>query len=542
MTLRFHRAVVLATALACGPAMQAHAQDVDLRTLDAGGGFPTSPTAAPDPFPEDTSPPALNPSSTAADQTSPRSATDETPQDPGAPNYGKARKKKPKLYRPDPKGSPPLSPLVPYRGAAGPQHRALNPAPPPPDGGDAKEPGPTFAAIPSYPRPKSPVVEPDAFAPTGVQVGELRLLPFVETSAGYETNPNQVVTGAKSSPALRVDGGLDVQSDFPTNSLTASLRGGYSEFPSNSNANRPDLSANVVGHIDVTRDDQIDIETRFALSTQTPGSPLLANPTSVFITDRPVIMSEGATLGETHTFNRLAIGLRGTVDRTSYGDATQSDGTIYRYSQDNYNDYGIIGRASYEVTPAVIPFVEVGADERVRDTPIDLSGYYRDSVGGFARAGTTLELGRLLTGTASAGYLDRHYDDARLPNLRGPTLDAALVYAATPLTTVTVRASTTASETTLAGASGAISRQFSLEVGHTFFRNFTLTGIVTYQPNEYQGVSVDEHFMQYTLKGAYSFTRDVQLIASASRQTLTSTLASDNFTDNIFLVGVRLQR
>ena len=200
--------------------------------------------------------------------------------------------------------------------------------------------------------PSAPLVELDPFAPTGVNVGELRFLPFVETSTGYETNPNQVSAGIKPSPVLRAAGGLDVQSDFSNHSLTASLRGGYSEFPANSNANRPDASGVVDGRIDVTRDDQIITEARFAIATQTPGSPLLAVPNSVFIISRPLIASEGATLGAAHKFNRLTLDLRGTFDRTQYGDALQSDGTIFRYSQDNYNDYGVVARASYELTPA----------------------------------------------------------------------------------------------------------------------------------------------------------------------------------------------
>ena len=85
-------------------------------------------------------------------------------------------------------------------------------------------------------------------------------------------------------------------------------------------------------------------------------------------------------------------------------------------------------------------------------------------------------------------------------NLRGPTVDGSLVYAITPITTITLRANTTLSETTLAGAAGAISRLVSLEVAHVFQRHFTLSATVSYQPNEYQGVSVQETFRQYTLR------------------------------------------
>ena len=53
---------------------------------------------------------------------------------------------------------------------------------------------------------------------------------------------------------------------------------------------------------------------------------------------------------------------------------------------------------------------------------------------------------------------------------------------------------------------------------------------------------MSENFTQFTLKGAYSFTRDVQLVSSVSQQNLRSTLQGNSYRDTIFLTGVRLQR
>ena len=534
-------ALCLAAALATGSfSLAAVAQTVDLRGGDDPAG--TGRTAFAPRLAQDAAPaPAARSTRADADGAAPVTVA-RPPDDPNAPNYGKPRPKKAKLYRPDRKTSPPLSPLVAYRGAPGQPKGLLNPTPAARDAVDPPQPAPTVAVIPSPARVRRPVVEEDPYAALGVDAGPLRLFPFVEASGGYETNPNQTTAGVRASPVLRGSGGLDLRSDFSAHSLTASLRGGYSDFPRNTQANRPDASGLVDARIDVTRDDRIDLEGRFTVATQTPGSPLLAVPGSVYLTDRPTIVSQGATLGGTHAFNRLSVGLRASVDRTEYGDATQSDGSRFRFSQDNYNDYGLIARAAYEVTPGLIPFLEVGADTRVRDNTIDFSGYARNSRGVTARAGSTFEFSRLLTGTASGGYAQRHYDDARLPDLRGPTFDAALVYTVSPLTVVTLRGATTLSETTLAGASGAISRSVGVEVAHTFFRNFTLGGIATYQLNQYQGVAVHETYTQGTLKAAYSFSREVQLIASATRQRLDSSLLGSSYTDNIFLIGVRLQR
>lgn len=550
--LRFASVACIAHLGMLAPLRQASAQaanpndlDVqpsDARALQATDGLPGSPTGAIVPMPEDNSPPEIR-------STLP-SGTAESP-DRLAPNYGKPRKARPVLFQMKPKlyappTAVPLTPLVPYKGAPGTRNRPYPPAIP--GGTEPVLPPPPTVALPGV-RPQQPprlrrtlIEEDDPFAPTGVDVGGFIVKPFVQGSTGYETNPNQVSTGRKPSAVLRVDGGFTAAGDVGSTALTADLRGGYSEFPSNTNANRPDASGVIDSRTDVTRDDALNGELRFTVATQTPGSPLLANPTSAVVVNRPSIVSEGGTIGETHLFGPLSVALKGTIDRTQYGDGVQSNGTIARFSYDNYNDYGIIGHVAYDMSPAIAPFVEASGDWRVRDNPVDLSGYARNSVGVTGRGGVTLSLFGSLIGNISGGYLERHYDDPRLVRLRGPTADGALTYAATRLTSVTVRASTTASETTLAGAAGALSRTVGIEVAHRLFRSFTVSGIATETINEYQGVTGTEHYGALTAKGAYSFSREVQFVASASRQTLQSTFQGQGFKDYVFLAGVRLQR
>ena len=453
------RALLAAALLA---AANAHAQDAGLRGAggDDLGSLPGSVTDAPTLVPDRNAPPSITAAPSDADDASP-TTTAQNPPDANDPNYARARLRKGKLYAPNLKSNPPLSPLVAYRTSARPlrgaaavaaraQTRAAvspngapnpapNPAPQPRELLNPQLPGPTFAAI-AYPQRNTPpaLAEADAFAPVAVRVGDLRLLPFVEGSTGYQSNPNQVQVGIRPSSEFRIDAGTAIESDFSNNSLTGNLRGGYSLFPSNSNADRPDVSALLDGRIDVTRDTKINTEARLVVVTQTPGSALLAVPNSAFVTSRPLIVSAGATLGASQQFGRVNLDLRGTIDRTPFGNATQSDGTVFLYSQENFNDYGVVARASYELTPGIIPFVETAVDARVRDTDLDYSGYLRNSRGILGRIGSSFEFFGHFTGTLSGGYADRHYDDPRLPNLRGPTADGSLVYAFSPLTTVTL--------------------------------------------------------------------------------------------------------
>jgi len=469
-------------------------------------------------------------------------------------NYGRPRPKKPKLftpksplYNPDPRVAVPLPALKPYATAPGTQKRnsnpPQNPLTPPEQGANPAAPGPTVSVIPWTPPPPKPKPDPKPFDPLGVDVGSLRLLPFVELGTGYDTNPNRLSSAVKGSFYGRADGGLDVNSQWENNSLSATLRGGYSDYISYHEADRPDVQTKVDGRIDVLRDTQIDAEGRFTLDTQQPGSQQLAIAGSSFIVGRPLIETYGTSLGVTQRFDRLSVRLRGTFDRFEYENATLSTGSDLLLSENNYNDVALNGRVSYELTPGVIPYADVTGDKRLYDSLFDSSGYMRTSSGIAAKLGSTFEISRdILTGDLAAGYADRHYNDSRLQNAAGPTLDGSVIWTPSVLTKVTLATGTDFVETTLADASAAISRRVSLTLAHSFFSNFTLTGIGTFQVNNYVGQPATDHLYAGSLLAEYSLTRDVVLRATYRHERFISSQLDSNYSADVFLLGVRLQR
>lgn len=454
-------------------------------------------------------------------------------------NYGRPKPKKPKLYqlpqlrRP---GLPPLPPLTAYKSAPDTQKRGSNPP-----FLDPADPGPTAAVIPILPQPKPPKPDPTPFAPLGIDVGSLRLFPYVETDTGYDSNPNTLSTDVVGSPYVHGGAGLRLESEWSQHSLTADLSGGYYDYFRVPLANRPEAAGTLTGRVDVTKQTQINLVSTFGLQTQQPGSPILAIPGSVFITNRPLIVTLGQSAGITQQFNRLSISIQGAFNLYQFGNATQSNGTELLLSQNDYNDYALVGRASYELTPGLIPFVQVTGDERRFDQYYDVYGFARTSDGIAGELGSTLEFSRLLTGEIDAGYADRVYVDPRLPNLNAPTIDAKLIYTATPLTTVNLTAATYLSETTLPYASGAISRTVSLNVTHALRRDLTLSATATYQNNLYEGQPVTEQLYSGMLRADYNLTRSVVITGSFTHQRFLSTEPGENFTENIFLLGLRLQ-
>jgi len=482
-------------------------------------------------------------------------------------NYGRPRPKPPKLftpksplYAPDLRVSPPLPGLMPYATAPGTKKRNSNAPVAPVTAADKAAattaaaasgappaapavPAPAVSVLPWTSPPLRPRLDDKPFNPLGIDVGTLRLLPFVELSTGYDTNPNRLSSEVKGSPYGRAAGGLDVNSQWDTHSLTATLRGGYSDYFSFHEADRPDAQAKAIGRVDVTRDTILGLEGRFTLDTQQPGSQQLAIPGSSFIVGRPLIETFGATPGITQNFGRLTLRLRGTFDRFQYQDATLSDGSTLALSENDYNDIGINGRASYELTPGFIPYVDVTGDKRDYDSLFDSSGFIRSSMGIAGKIGTTFDITRdVLSGDLAGGYTERHYDDPRLITARGPTLDGSIIWTPSALTKVTLTTATDFVETTLSNSPAAVSRRVSLQIAHSFFRNFTLTGIGTFQVNNYIQQPVAEHLFTGSLLAEYSLTRDVVLRATYRHERFLSTQLDSNFTADVFLLGVRLQR
>ena len=456
------------------------------------------------------------------------------PTDNDQPNFGKPRKPV-KQYGPKKTDIlHPLPPLETYPTAPDARLAKRRGGPP----ADTRPPAPPVAVIPR-PEPRHlPPADPEPFAPVGVDLGGLRLKPYVESDFGYDTNPDQANGKVKGSTFIQEEGGASFQSDWSNHELKGDLKGGYDDFFTDHNADRPYGNGTVDGRIDVTRDTTINLEGRFDVETQRPGSPEV----SAAVVGRPLISTYGGTGGVTEQFGRLALSLRGTVDRTDEEDAKLSDGTIQALSLEDYTAYGLRGRAAYEITPGVTPFVEAFGDYRQHDNTVDLSGYDRNSTGEGAIAGSTFELSRKFTGSVDTGYEDRTYADRRLPDLRGPLVDGQLAWSATPLTTLTFRAATSLNETDVAAASGAISRSLSLELSHELFRNLKLTGSLGYTNTDYTGVKLIEDTYDAGLKAEYSLTRSLVVRGSFTYERLKSTITGEDYTQNVFMLGLRLQR
>jgi hypothetical protein len=460
-------------------------------------------------------------------------------------------RKQPKYYpgqaKPKPSPGPGTpAPQPPQVNAVGDLRLSI----PPSDSANKPPVAPGLAgAVPGQPQRRRLKVDDDPFGAVGDYAGSFLIKSAVELSGGYDTNPGRL-NEPRGLPFWVVAPEFLAVSNWERHALVADLRGSFTGYggslpptidggvsPAPTNVNRPDFIGHVDGRLDVSNDTDIAAQLRLTVATDNPGSPNV----QAGLASYPIYTTAGSTVGFDQRFNRLTVSAGATIDRTDYQNSKLTDGEITGNGDRNFTQYGGVGRISYEVLPGLKPFAEVEGDTRVHDEQFDRNGYERDSSGGYAKAGSSFEFTRLLTGEVSIGYAARNYVDPRLSRLEGFLVTSSLVWTATPLTTAKFYSDTQIAETTLAGSPGVLVHTYTFEVDHDFRRWLTAIGKFTYGTLDYQGA--DRNDTTYSLEGdvIYKMTRNIWLKGTLRQDRLDSNVVNASSKSTVVMLGVRLQ-
>jgi hypothetical protein len=461
-------------------------------------------------------------------------------------------RKKPKLYpgqaklKPSPgPGSP--APVI-LRGTVSTAPPRLS-IPPSETANKAPIPPAMAGTVTGQPPRKRLKIDDDPFGAVGDYAGSFLIKSAVELSGGYDTNPGRTFV-PKGSPLYVVAPEFLAVSDWERHAVVADLRGSFTGYgntfppPGNgtigsapTSVDRPDFTGHIDGRLDVTHDTRLLGQVRLRVATDNPGSPNVQAGLARF----PIYTTLGGTFGVDQNFNRLQLSAGGTVDRTVYTNSKLTDGSSTSNDDRNFAQYGGVGRVSYDLLPGVKPFAEAEGDSRVHDVQFDRSGFRRDSSGGYARAGSSFEFSRLLTGEISIGYAVRDYVDPRLNRLQGLLVASSLTWTATPLTTAKFYSTTSIDETTLPGVSGVLTHVYTFEVDHDFRRWLTAIGKFTYGTLDYQGDGRRDKI--FTMSGdlVYKMTRYLWVKGTLRRDVLDSNILGSSSASTVVMLGVRLQ-
>ncbi|MDB5524337.1 MAG: hypothetical protein JWM58_2100 [Rhizobium sp.] len=292
-------------------------------------------------------------------------------------------------------------------------------------------------------------VEDDELTP-GVAVGSFTLRPSISETVGIErtrtgddvTTRSYLQTGFKGS----------LVSDWSLHQLKVDTEGTWQKTLSGIPEDEPEGKIEAALRLDITEATKANLKAGYSLQREDiSAANAIANATN-----QAQVSTYTASAELTHDLGLI----RGTAgidfSRETYGDAQLDTGKFVSQKDRNENTAILRGRLGYELSPALIPFLEGSYGRTIYDQHKDTLGYIRDAQLYALKTGLEGDFGEKLRGEISTGYALAEFDDSRLKAISAITFDGNATWSPQRGTDVELGLKTEIEPSTTAGASGDV--------------------------------------------------------------------------------------
>jgi hypothetical protein len=370
--------------------------------------------------------------------------------------------------------------------------------------------------------------EHDPYEQLGIRAGAFLLKPSVELTGGYDTNP-QSSDPPEGDAFWRIRSALEVESDWVRHAFRGRLEASYRGYDEFSDLDAPDYAADAALRLDARRDLRLDFSFHGEQDSDPRNDPELVGVTGLV---ENTLVSGRA--GLTYKPNRLSIAPTFETTRREFGDP--------EFEDRNYNSYRAKLRTGYELSPALEPFVEVSANERIYDLDENDVGIEHNSWGWRGYAGARFEPDPIWALEGKIGYGHQEAEDPSMPVLDGVVVAGSLIWRPSELTTFRLQGEKDFAAASLDCCSVTEEWGVTASFEHEFRRWLILTGEVAYDENYYP--SLDYTLKNYDAELAleYKFNRTVSAKGRIAYEQLDSSDDSEDYDATIFEIGLRVQR
>lgn len=247
--------------------------------------------------------------------------------------------------------------------------------------------------------------------------------------------------------------------------------------------------------------------------------------------------------GIEHDFGLLRGSARVDFDRYDYSAAKFDSGTTLSMSDRNRNAGTLTGRIGYEISPAIIPFLEAAAGKSVYDEEYDRFGYRRSYDTYAGRAGVQVDLGEKLSGEIALGYETYRFDDPRLKDVDGFTIDGLMNWSPMRGTNIYYGLSTGIEPSTTPGESGALVYALNSQATRELRSNLVarLSNSLTFRKYPSESLSSDQTVWNTGAGLTWDLNRYLALTGDVSYEKTTQDNAPSSSVTKIG-VGLTLRR
>jgi hypothetical protein len=374
------------------------------------------------------------------------------------------------------------------------------------------------------------------YDPIGLRAGSFFIYPQVTLGGFYDDNVFATDDDEEGDFAATVQPRVLVQSNFSRHQLLLDVGGDVTTYAEEDDLNYQDAYARGSGRLDITRDNILSGSVGINKLHEDPSSPDRdEGGGDDEITD---YLRGDADLAFRRNFNRLYAVVGGGITRLDFDDTDDTN-------EDDRDRNQYLGRvrAGYEISPRLGAFAQATYDVRRYDQTPDDEGLDRDSDGFGLRVGTEVDITSIIFGEVGLGYTYRQYDDDELDSVSGVGFGGAITWNVTPLTSVVFNAQGDIQETTVGDdtgdrASANFQKLVTVDVTHELLRNVLLNANAGYIRDDFEGVDRSDDTFVVGGGVSYLLNRNLSLDATYDFSTRSSDEGEEEYTRNIFLVGV----
>ncbi len=378
---------------------------------------------------------------------------------------------------------------------------------------------------------------PDPDAVPGFMLGRLTLRPTVSEKIVHESFRDATTSTTRLLSETTVSATLE--SDWARHQLTVEGTGTWEENLSGTGAEEPTASIDGRLDLDLGHDLTAALTLGYAYEQESRTDPnaVAGAQTQSGIHEIDAAVSLGRSVGL----------LRGTVTtgltRTIYGGADLGNGVVFSGAERDTLSGRLTGRVGFEISPALVPFLEAGVERTTFDVKTDSNGFQRSATSYRGRLGAEIDLGEKLSGELAAGYILRDIDDPTLTDISAFTVDGSVNWSPLRGTNVFTALSTTVDSATAAGESGSVAYTLSSGLTHELRNALVarLSGSLTYRDYDRASTISDQTTVTALAGLEWSINRYLSLDGDIGFERTSQSGIADADTVRLGL-GLRLRR
>lgn len=304
-------------------------------------------------------------------------------------------------------------------------------------------------------------IDPDDGQAPGIRIGTFVLKPALSETFNHERQKNGGSSQSRSFMETGLKGSLT--SDWSRHQLSVTGEGVIQDNISGEGQEEPRADIDAELRLDLGAQTIARLRAGYSFEREDANDPnAIANADSQSGVDSYRL---GAAVERDLGLIRGSLGV--DFERRTYGDVELDNGTTLSQEDRDRNLGTLTGRIGYELSPALIPFLEASVGKSIYDLRRDTFGFERSYESYAGRAGMEVDLGEKLNGELALGYETFRFDDARLADLSGLSLDGRVNWSPHRGTDVLFGVLTYVDPSTTPGEAGSI--------------NYELTNVVTHQ-------------------------------------------------------------